>query len=271
MSADGTLLTVDVSNAQTSLVAWHGDEAAHYWSVATESRRTVDELSLLFASLVARDRVALGPGSQSILACVVPGAAQATRAALLRLIGSPALEVGPGMRTGLRIRTEDPREVGPDRIANAVAARAARQGSAIVLDFATALTIDIIGPEGDYLGAIIAPGLEAAAAELAGSTARLSGTRLLPPETAIAGDTFTALQSGCVLGYVGLVEGLLALARRTVPEATVYATGEADWLPALLDEIPGVDVVAPLLTHNGLRLLCERQQRGLERSGADGR
>jgi type III pantothenate kinase len=254
------LLTVDVSNRLTGLVLWQADRAVHQWHLATDARRTTDELRWLLSGLLARDKVALEDIEGCCLASVVPDATPATATALAGLLKAPVLTVGPGMRTGLRIRTDDPREVGPDRVANALAAIAHGPGAAIVLDFATALTIDIVNAAGDYLGAIIAPGLEAAAAGLTGRTARLVPVELVPPAQVVAQSTTASLQSGCVLGYAGLVEGLLARAKLAVGEAKVIATGEAPWLDGLLDCIEGIDLVAPLLTHEGLRLLFDRQR-----------
>ena len=260
----GTLLTIDISNRRTGLVLWRESQAGPQWQLATDPARTADELELLLGALLERDAISPASISGSALASVVPGATRALRQALESLLSTPILTVGPGLRTGLRIRTEDPREVGPDRVANAVGASARGQGAAIVLDFATALTIDIVDSAGDYLGAIIAPGLEAAAAGLATGTARLTPVDLRPPRRAVATDTTAALQSGCVLGYAGLVEGLLARARRALGgvEARVIATGDAPWLPELLGCVRGIDAVAPLLTHEGLRLLHERQEKG---------
>jgi type III pantothenate kinase len=161
------------------------------------------------------------------------------------------------VRSGLRIGTENPREVGPDRIANAVAASARFGRPVFVFDFATALTVDVVDDRGDYAGAIIAPGLEVAAKALTHSTARLGRFDLRPPDKVIATDTANALRSGVVYGYIGLVEGLVGNLRDELGDAPAVATGEAAWLQELLAQTQVFDHFAPLLTLDGVRRIFE--------------
>ncbi|MCB0217399.1 MAG: type III pantothenate kinase [Caldilineae bacterium] len=255
--APGSLLAIDVSNTHTGLALWSAGglelEPAEHWQIATETGRTPDEYRILFAQLLAASDRPPASVDACVLACVVPEVTEPLTAACRRLFGCAPMTVGPGLRSGLRIRTESPRELGPDRVANAVAAIAHYGAPVMVLDFSTALTVDVVDAAGDYAGAIIAPGIEIAAEALAERTARLRRIDLIAPPTAIAGDTEGALRSGLVFGYIGLVEGLIERVRGEIGPSPAVATGDAPWLAALLAETHAFDDYAPLLTLDGLR------------------
>jgi type III pantothenate kinase len=252
------LLAIDVNNTRSSLALWVAEAAVHHWAIATERRRTADEYRLLLAGLLAQAERSRADVRAVVVGCVVPDLTPLVATACQELFDAIPLIVGPGVHSGLRITTDDPREVGPDRIANGVAA-AARYGSpVIVLDFATALTIDVIGPGDEYLGAIITPGMALAADALAGRTARLQRFELVAPPTAIANDTERALQSGIVLGTVGLIEGLVRRIRAEVADGPVVATGDTAAMGTLAPLTRVIDHYDPLLTLDGLRLVYER-------------
>lgn len=247
------ILTIDVGNIHTTLALWDGDTAARHWQLASDPGRTPDEYHVLLTQLLARDGLGSTDVTACAMACVVPALCGTITAACEALFGVTPLAVGPGVRSGLAIRTDYPREVGPDRIANAVAAVARYGSPVVVLDFTTALIIDVVGVDGAYRGAVIAPGIEIAAEALATRTAQLLRTALQPPPKAIATDTERGLQSGLVFGYIGLVEGLVRRVHAEIGPAPVVATGETDWIPRLLEHTAVVDVYAPLLTLDGLR------------------
>jgi len=252
-------LAIDVGNTHTALALWVPGDDVRHWQLASDPLRTPDEYRVLLTQLLARD--GLGPESVAgcVVACVVPALVAPIAGACRALFGPSPLLVGPGVRSGLPIRTEDPREVGPDRIANGVAA-VARYGSPVmVLDFTTALTIDVISTDGDYLGAVIAPGIEIAAEALALRTAQLQRIELVPPPRAIATDTKHGLQSGLVYGYLGLVEGLVRRVRAEIGPAPVVATGDEPWVPGLLEHTGVVDAYDPLLTLDGLRRIYDHR------------
>lgn len=263
-----SLLTVDVSNTHTSFVFWPTAGAERHWAIGTDPRRTSDELGFYMTQLLARDGIQQKDVSAVALACVVPAAQDIVVEVCNTLFAAPPLVVGPGVRTGLRVRTEYPRELGPDRVANAVAARARFGSPVLVLDFSTALTIDVVGPKGDYLGAIIAPSMSLAADALARRTARLHRIDLVPPEHAIGRNTDEGLRSGLVLGYMGLVEGLVLRLQDELagmqpegsPPATVVATGESPDAAVLITHSELIDAHEPLLTHEGLRRIWELQK-----------
>jgi type III pantothenate kinase len=256
------VLAIDVSNRQTALALWQDEAPVHAWRLSSDPARTTDEHRLLLRQFLARDGVAAEGVAGSVLACVVPPVVAPLVRAIEELLGEPPLVVGPGVRTGLAIHTEDPREVGPDRVANAVAARAAYGAPVIVLDFSTALTVDIVGPAGDYLGALIAPGMDIAADALARRTAQLGRIDLSVPARVIATNTDDGLRAGLVLGYTGLVEGLVRRVHETIGAAPVVATGDAAWLTPLLAAGGPIDAHDPLLTLDGLRRIWRLQGEG---------
>ena len=256
-----SILAIDISNTHVALALWQPDGSALHWQLATELRRTPDEYRVLVDQLCARDSVDCRAVDGVVMASVVPAVTSTFAMACRQLFGVAPLIVGPGVRSGLPIRTDDPREVGPDRIANAVAARARYGAPVIVLDFSTALILDVVDAKGDYVGAIIAPGLEVAADALAKRTARLHRIELVLPPSPIANNTEQSLQSGLVLGYVGLVQGLVARLQAEIGPARVVATGDGPWVPGFVAATQVVDAYDPLLTLDGLRQIYAIQER----------
>jgi len=262
------LLTIDVGNRQTSLAAWplrpladEGPEPRAHWLVGTHPGQTADEHRLILGQLLTEAGLQAAEVGAVAVACVVPGIARALGGACRTLFGTEALFVGPGLRSGMPIRTENPPELGPDRLANAVAALAGYGAPVIVLDFATALTLDLVDGEGRYQGTYIAPGIEVAAAALAERTARLGPVVLGAPRRAIGADTESGLRSGLVYGYVGLIEGLLEAAQDALDgRAAVVATGDLAAAEPLLAELAVRPQADPWLTARGLRLLHHRNQ-----------
>lgn len=254
------ILAIDVSNTHTTLALWPSAEAddPHHWKVSSDPARTADEHRVLFTQLLARDGFAVRGVAGCVVGCVVPELVGTIERACRELFGVTPLVVRPGVKSGLRIRTDNPRELGADRIANALAARARYGSPVIVLDFGTALTVDVVDPDGDYAGAVIAPGIEVAAEALLRRAARLGSIELVAPPSAIGRDTDHGLQSGLVFGYVGLVEGLVGRVKDEIGGAPVVATGDEHWLPTLLGLTDCVDAYEPLLTLDGLRRIYEQ-------------
>jgi len=254
------ILAIDVSNTHTALALWSGERAVQHWVVSTDTARTLDEHVVLVSRLMARDGHDPDDVRGCVIGCVVPELLATVEATCRRLFAASPLVVGPGVASGLAILTENPREVGADRIANAVAARALFGAPVLVLDFGTALTVDVVSAAGAYVGAIIAPGIEVAAEGLARRAARLGRIDLVAPPRAIADNTVQGLQSGLVFGYLGLVEGLVARARDEVGPARVVATGEAACLAEVLAHTFVVEAYEPLLTLDGLRQIYQLQR-----------
>lgn len=252
------VLAIDVGNTALALAVWQGERALRHWRLASSSR-TADELGVLVGHLLAQSALEPEVVTGCVLGSVVPALTDTVAEACAQLFGARPMIVGPGTATGLRIRAADPHEVGADRIANAIAARERWGQPVIVLDFGTALTVDVVDSQGDYVGALIAPGMAVAADALARRTAQLTRPSLVAPPAAIANNTEQGLQSGLVIGFAGMVDGLVERVREHVGPAPVIATGDASWAQAVLAQTSVVQAVEPLLTLDGLRRIYERE------------
>jgi type III pantothenate kinase len=245
------LLAVDVGNTQTLFALYDGSARGESWRVATEAQRTGDELGTLFGSfldLAGLTGVCLSSTVPQLAASYEQFAGRYTRAQLLVL--------GPGVRTGITIRYDDPREVGPDRIANAVAARELYGAPAIVVDFGTSTNFDVVSPEGEYVGGVLAPGIEISMDALFERAARLRKVDFVEPPTVIGKTTVAALQSGLVYGFAGQVDGIVERIRGELGvEAQAIGTGGLAQLIA--PHAQTIDRVDPFLTLEGLRLVWD--------------
>jgi type III pantothenate kinase len=264
------LLVIDVGNTNTVIGALDGDKVAHSWRVST-TPRTTDEVGLLLLQLLGHR--GLGPTDVEgvSVACVVPSVVYAIEKAARRYLDAEVLTVGRGLKTGMRVRTDNPREVGADRIVNAVAALARYPGPLVVVDFGTATTFDCVNHEGDYVGGAISPGFRIAADALFTRTARLPKVEVEKPGRTIGTNTIESMQSGLFWGYVGLVDGLARRCKAELraaagqPEAQVrcIATGGlARLVGGACEEIEELD---DDLTLQGLRIIWE-MNRGRSRA-----
>ncbi len=250
------LLAVDIGNTNIGLGVFEGETLRATWNVATDLNKTADEYAVLLSSLLSREGLALSDIDHAAIACVVPPLEPIFEDLSQRYLGTAPLVVGPGVRTGVRICLDNPREVGADRVVNAVAGHRLYGGPLIVIDFGTATTLDAISKEGDYLGGAIAPGIGIAAEALFLRASKLPRIELIPPEHAIGRNTIAAMQSGIMFGYVGLIESLVARIQRELGgKARVVATGGLSRVIA--KETTVVDTVNPQLTLIGLRLIHE--------------
>ncbi len=257
------LLTVDVGNTETTVGAFDGATLAHHWRLATVPTRTADEQALLFAGLLDRAGLAFWPGSPGApltgmsISSVVPALTPTLRDLAVRHLGLEPVVVGPGVRTGLRIRTEDPREVGADRVANAVAVLALYTGPAVVVDFGTATTFDALSADGELLGSAIAPGIQVSLGALTERAAQLRRVELRPPRSVIGRSTVEALRSGVVFGTAGQVDGMVRrIAAELGGDPVVMATGGL--AEVVLAACETVHQHEPWLTLHGLRLVHDR-------------
>ena len=245
------LLAVDVGNTQTIYGVFDESRLAEHYRVATERRKTSDELYVLISGLLDLDVVDGVCLSATVPALVREYEGFADRA------GLPALVLGPGVSTGIALRYDDPREIGPDRIANAVAAKERYGSPSIVVDFGTSTNFDVVSPEGEYVGGVLAPGIEISMDALFARAARLFRVDFTPPPTVIGKTTQTALQSGLVYGFAGQVDEIVTRIRDELGEpAPAIATGGLAELIAPHSRT--LERVDPFLTLEGLRLVYAR-------------
>jgi type III pantothenate kinase len=253
------LLAVDVGNTQTVLGLFDGETLAEHWRIATEAERTGDELAVLYADLLELKERSFDDVDGICLASSVPLLLRSYQELADRHIGAPILVLGPGTRTGIPILYDDPREVGPDRIANAVAARERYGSPCIVVDFGTSTNFDAVSEAGEFVGGVLAPGIESSMDALFARAARLTKVDFVEPETVIGKSTVTALQSGLVYGFAGQVDGIVEHMRTELGDtAAAIATGGLAELIAPHSRT--IEKVDPLLTLDGLRLVWDRNR-----------
>ncbi|MDD5309480.1 MAG: type III pantothenate kinase [Deltaproteobacteria bacterium] len=251
------LFVVDVGNTHTVLGLYEGAELRHHWRLRTDPERTTDEWGLSLHTLFHLVGLDLAVVKAVAVSSVVPPAVHVIRRASQRYFGVEPLVVGPGVKTGLAIRYDNPREVGADRIVNAVAAYSVVQGPCIVVDFGTATTFDCISGSGEYLGGAIVPGIGIALDALVTRAAKLPRVEIARPRNVIGRNTEESMQSGILFGYVSLVDGLVdRLAAQMGGQARVIATGGL--AGAIASESRTIESVSPNLTLDGLRLIHER-------------
>jgi type III pantothenate kinase len=250
------LLVVDVGNTQTHFGAYEGERLLEHWRFATVRESTVDELGAALRNLLELRGLSFADLKASIISSTVPALEPEWTAVARRYLGHEMLVVGPGLKTGMAIRYDNPREIGADRLVNALALRERFGGPAVCVDFGTATTFDVVSAEGEYVGGALMTGIEISLDALTERGARLPKVELAPPKTVIAKNTIDAIRSGVVFGYAGAVDGIL---RRLYDElggrVAVIATGGLGRLVVpFTQEIEEVD---DLLTLTGLRLIYE--------------
>jgi len=251
------LLTVDVGNTQTHFGTWDDATLVEHWRFATVRDSTADELGAALRNLLELRGVGLADLSASIVSSTVPQLAPEWEEMGRRYLGHDMTVVGPGVRTGMPIRIDNPRELGADRLVNAVAAHEQLGGPCISVDFGTAITYDVVGGAGEYLGGIITPGVEISMDALTERGAKLPKIDLVEPRALIGKSTVDAIRSGIVFGFAGQVDGIIGRLRAELGGATrTIATGG---LAHHVVPFTGcIDAVDDLLTLKGLRIIHER-------------
>ncbi|MCA9537533.1 MAG: type III pantothenate kinase [Myxococcales bacterium] len=254
------LLAIDIGNTNVVIGVWDGPRLARRLRVSTSLGTTADELGALIRPLLRDDQRRPLPIDAAIASSVVPPLTRPVVEMTAASFDVRCLVVGPGVRTGMPILYEDPAAVGPDRVVNAVAARSRWSGGLIIIDMGTATTFDVVTPKGEYLGGAICPGIGISSEALFRHASRLPRVELSRPRAAVGRNNPAAIRSGLILGYVGLVEGLVARMRAEAGfDCAVVATGGL--APLVSRETSAVDHLAPDLTLEGLRVIHELNAR----------
>lgn len=254
-----SIMVLDVGNSNTKIGIFVGPSLAHHWRISTVQERTTDELGMVIAGLVQSAGVVRNQLAGVVISSVVPPIMPAIERMCKQYFGITPLIVGPGVRTGLDIKADSPREVGVDRIVNAISAVAQYGPPLIIVDFGTATTFCVVDALGHYVGGAIAPGVRTSADALFESAAKLPRVELARPKTVIGKNTVTGVQSGVVYGFASLVDGMVEHIARELPlPYTVVATGGLAELIA--PESKCISHIHPLLTLEGLRIVWERNR-----------
>jgi type III pantothenate kinase len=252
------LLVVDVGNTQTHLGTYDGTELVHHWRYATVRESTADELGVALRNLLALRGLSFADLESSIVSATVPQLRLEWTAMADRYLGHEMLLVGPGLKTGMPIRYDNPREIGPDRLVNSVAGYDRIGGACVIVDFGTAVTHDVVSADGEYLGGVIFPGVEISLEALSERAAALPRIDLAPPRALIGKTTVDAIRAGTLYGFAGMVDGIIARLREELGDFRTLATGGlAD---AVVPYCGSIDAADDLLTLHGLRLIWERNQ-----------
>ncbi len=257
------LLVIDIGNSNVSLgiFDYSGDRGTltHHWRLSTHREQTSDELAIVIRALFEHEKRGVGEITDVILSSVVPPIVPIWERVSSKLFDRPTHVVGPGMRTGMPVRYENPHEVGADRIVNAVAAFETYGGPIIAVDFGTATTFDCISREGEYLGGVICPGIHISMEALFEHASKLHRVEFARPKSVIGKTTTGALQSGLLYGYAGLVDSMVERIRPELgSDARVIATGGL--ARQIAGESTAIEEVVPFLTLEGLRILFEKNR-----------
>ena len=251
------LLVIDVGNTHTVLGVYEGEKLLHHWRVWTDREKTSDEYGILIRNLYDGSHFSSREINAIAIASVVPPLTPTIIDLCEQYFGITPLVVGPGMKTGISIKMDNPKEVGADRIVNAVAAFTRHRKACIVVDFGTATTFDYISENGDYMGGVIAPGANISAEALFRQASKLPRVEIAKPATVIGKNTVSAMQSGIFFGYIALVEGIIDRMKKEIRHETlVIATGGL--ARTIASESPRIDVIDENLTLDGLRIIYER-------------
>jgi len=254
------ILVFDVGNTNIVLGVYQDKKLLHDWRISTDKDKTSDEYGLLINQLFEYNKLKIEEIDAVVISSVVPTIMYSLQAMIIKYFNKEPLIIGPGIKTGMNIKYDNPKELGADRIVNAVAAYEKYGGPLIIVDFGTATTFCAISEEGDYIGGIISPGIKISSEALFLRTAKLPKVELVKPKNVINKNTIKSMQSGIVYGYIGLVDHIVNKMKLEIPGKVkeVVATGGLSTLIA--SESTTITVVDKLLTLEGLRIIYEKNK-----------
>ena len=255
------LLVIDVGNTNITLGVFKNDELLGTFRMTTKLPRTSDEYGITLRELVERQGILSTDIDAVIIASVVPDIMHSLGSAIIKYFGIKPMIVSAGIKTGIKIKTENPKQVGADRIVDAVAAYTIHGGPVIVIDFGTATTYDIVGPDGTFEAAVIAPGIRTSAQAMWGQAAMLPAVEIRKPESILAKETISSMQAGIVFGQIGQTEYIVEKIRKEAgyEDAKVVASGGLGKIIASETEV--IDIYDPQLTLKGLRIIYEKNKK----------
>ena len=254
------LLAVDVGNSQTVIGVFDGDELLHHWRISTEPERTPDELALLFGGLMSFGDLSFSRNVHGVIVCsVVPVVTEMLRVMAHKYFHFPPVFVGPGIRTGMAVAVDNPREVGADRLVNALAAHAIHGGPGVVVDFGTATSFDVYTGKGEFIGGAIAPGIATSISALSLKGAQLPRFELVAPARSVGRSTVEAMRVGAVYGFAGAVDRIVEeISAELDASPVILATGGL--APPIVQACRSIHHHDPWLTLRGLQLIWDRNR-----------
>ena len=255
------ILVIDVGNTNMTMGVFDGEKLAATFRMMTKTPRTSDEYGVMITQLLKNNKIAVEQLEGTIIASVVPDVMHSLTSAVIRYLETKPLIVGPGLKTGIKVVTEDPRAIGADRIVDAVAAYEKYGGPVLVLDFGTATTYDLVLKDGEFAAGITAPGIRISSEALWTKTAKLPNIEIKKPKSILAQETISSMQAGLVYGQIGQTEYIIRKVKeeRGIEDMKVVATGGLGRIIA--DETDAIDIYDSALTLDGLRLIYEKNRK----------
>ncbi len=254
------ILVIDVGNTNIVLGLYEDKKLLGHWRMRTAWDKTSDEFGMFFMGIFNHEKLDVGKIDAVIIASVVPPIMYSLEHAIKKYFKRDPIIVGPGVKTGVNIKSENPKEVGADRIVNAAAAYEIYGGPLIIVDFGTATTFCVISSKGEYLGGVICPGIKISAEALFNKAAKLPRIELVKPETVIGRNTVVGMQSGLVYGYVGQVDYLVKRMKKEMKEENIKVIATGGLARLIASESETIDEINGLLTLEGLRIIYERNK-----------
>lgn len=252
------LLVFDIGNTNTVLGVYDGDNLVRDWRINTDLNKTSDEYGVLIKSLFDASNISLSVVDAIIVSSVVPAVMHSLENFCRKYCNISPMVVGPGIKTGLNIKYEDPKMVGADRIVNAVAAISKYNCPVIIIDFGTATTYCAVSKKGEYIGGAISPGMKISSEALFQKASKLPRVELVTPETVICKDTVSAMQAGIIYGYAGQVEKIVGLMKKELKDEGTLVIATGGLANMISQETNAIDVIDPNLTLEGLRIIYEK-------------